>query len=41
VLAGFMIGLRRKNPGANRGMAGDSTASQAPIEHLTEVVQKG
>jgi hypothetical protein len=41
LLVGFLTGLRWKSPGDNRGITGDSAASQARIEQLTEVVQKG
>jgi hypothetical protein len=41
LLVGFLTGLRWKSPGDNREMTGDSAASQARIEQLAEVVQKG
>jgi len=32
LLVGFLAGLRKKSPAANRGMADDSPANQACIE---------
>jgi hypothetical protein len=32
LLVGFLTGLRKKSPAANRGIAGDSAASGACIE---------
>lgn len=32
LLAGFLTGLRKKRPDANRGITGDSAANQACVE---------
>jgi hypothetical protein len=32
LLVGFLTGLRKKSPVANRGIAGDSAANEAHIE---------